>query len=533
MATTSPEKPAGLRRWAVPAAVAVAIAAALVIVLLVTRGGPPPPATGTASLVPGDALLYVHLSTDPKRPEVRQARRLAARFPDYQSLAGAVTGRLSTMLGGGVPLDVARQIRPWLGAEAAFAVLNSPGANAGSLIVLRAAHAGPLFDTGAVPNGSYRGDRLYRTAAGTELAFIGHYLVIGQDASVRAAIDVGRGRVRSLASAPAYRAAAAGEPAGRVLDAYVSQAGVQRVLAPRGGLAGALAVLLGRPGFRGATVSVSPASRGVSILVHSALTRDASRAAPVSFTPTLGRATPPGTPLLLDVGDLAQAAPTVLGATAQLGLVSGLGPLLARLGAALSAEGVDVGRALSLFSHEGAVIVSPSPSGGTPALTVLARAPAPDTARVALAALEAPLAQVFTPVGSLAGQVPEWSDQRAGSVPTRQFAFSPGLQLDYAVFDGLVVVSTSTSAIAEIARGGRGLAASLAFRRAFPNRPAKVTSLLFFDLRQLLSLGEQTGLVDSPRLRRLGPDLEQIRAVGASSTSGEADTTAELFLETS
>jgi hypothetical protein len=269
----------------------------------------------------------------------------------------------------------------------------------------------------------------------------------------------------------------------------------------------------------------------VAIRVHSALTRDSTRPRPVSFSPTLARSTPPDASLMLGVGDLARAAPTVLGATAQLGLVSNLGPLLGRLGAALSAEGVDVERAISIFDHEGVVTVSPGVGGSAPALTVVTRSPDPIAARGALAALEAPLAQIFTPVGSLAGQVPEWSDQPAGTVTARRFAFSPGLQVDYAVLDGLVVVSTSLNAIAAIARGGRGLSAGAAYRRAFPHRPSHVTSLLFLDLRQLLSLGEQTGLVRSSRLRRLGPDLDQIRAVGASSTSGEADTTVELFLE--
>jgi hypothetical protein len=38
-------------------------------------------------------------------------------------------------------------------------------------------------------------------------------------------------------------------------------------------------------------------------------------------------------------------------------------------------------------------------------------------------------------------------------------------------------------------------------------------------------------LVRSSLVRRLSPDLDRIRAVGASSTGGETDTTAELFLE--
>jgi hypothetical protein len=58
-----------------------------------------------------------------------------------------------------------------------------------------------------------------------------------------------------------------------------------------------------------------------------------------------------------------------------------------------------------------------------------------------------------------------------------------------------------------------------------------VTSLLFLELSQLLSLGERTGLTRSASLRRLEPDLARIRAIGLTSTSGEADTTAELSLQ--
>jgi hypothetical protein len=278
-------------------------------------------------------------------------------------------------------------------------------------------------------------------------------------------------------------------------------------------------------------LAVSPAAGGATIRVHSALATDSGRAGPTTFAPTLAARAPAGTTLLLDVGDLSRAAPTILGASAQLGLLAGLGPLLGRLGPALSAEGVNVPRVVSLLRAEGAVLVSPS--AGAPALTVVARTGSPGQARATMAALEAPLAQIFTPAGSSAGQVPEWSDQPVGGVIARQFAFSPGLQLGYAVVDGLVIVSTSTAAIAEIVRGGRSLGGTTAFHRVLGGRPDRVTSLLFLDFSQLLSLGEQTGLVRSSLLRRLAPDLDRIRTIGASSTSGEADTTAELFLEIS
>ena len=60
-----------------------------------------------------------------------------------------------------------------------------------------------------------------------------------------------------------------------------------------------------------------------------------------------------------------------------------------------------------------------------------------------------------------------------------------------------------------------------------------MTSLLFLDFSQLLSLGEQIGLMGRGRIRALLPDLQKIRTIGLSSTSGEADSTAELSLRIS
>ena len=60
---------------------------------------------------------------------------------------------------------------------------------------------------------------------------------------------------------------------------------------------------------------------------------------------------------------------------------------------------------------------------------------------------------------------------------------------------------------------------------------AQLSSVLFTDFSQLLSLGEQTGLTSGARMRELLPDLAKVRAIGLSSTSGESDTTTELHLE--
>jgi hypothetical protein len=58
-----------------------------------------------------------------------------------------------------------------------------------------------------------------------------------------------------------------------------------------------------------------------------------------------------------------------------------------------------------------------------------------------------------------------------------------------------------------------------------------VTSLLYLDLNQLLRLDEQTGLIKGARFLAVKPDFERIRAIGLDSTSGEFESTAELFLQ--
>jgi len=523
---------------------ALALVLVLVVAVALSSGaGEPPPATGAVEVVPADALVYLHLSTDPTRPGVKRALALARRLPNFPLLSAALTTRLGTILSGssGAGVDFGTQVRPWLGKEAAFALLNTPNSTAGSLIVLdvrnRARASEFLRSAGAAPDGTYHGVALLRQGAGTVLAFVRHYLVFGQYASVRAAIDVAAGRAGSLASSPAYEHAAAGEPSGRVLDGYASLAGVRRVLAPRGGLLGALGVLLNQPALTGATISVSAVSGGVRVRVHGATDPTLARLsgpAPGPFTPTLTDLMPAGASVLLDVRGLSRVAPRVLAAAAAGGLGRGIGPLLGHLGSALRSEGVDLGRILSIFSGETAVALSPAASGAAghgPALVILTRTRHQAATREALAGLELPLAQLFPPPSAGPGQVAELGDVQVAGVTAHQLSLAPGLQLDYAVFHGLVVLATNLQAIAAVARHSHPLSGEGAYQATLGDRPDQVTSLLFLDFSQLLHLGEQTGLTSSARLTALRPDLQKIRAIGLASTSGEADTTAELFLQ--
>jgi hypothetical protein len=57
-----------------------------------------------------------------------------------------------------------------------------------------------------------------------------------------------------------------------------------------------------------------------------------------------------------------------------------------------------------------------------------------------------------------------------------------------------------------------------------------VSSLVFTDLRQLVRLAEQTGLLRSAALGVLRPAVSRARALGLRSSDGRNETTSEFYL---
>ena len=87
-----------------------------------------------------------------------------------------------------------------------------------------------------------------------------------------------------------------------------------------------------------------------------------------------------------------------------------------------------------------------------------------------LAQLEIPLAQLFAPAGKSSQSAPVFNDRTVDGVSAHQLALTTGLQLDYAVFRGLVVISTSLQGIAAVAEHSQPLAADTGFRGRCPAR---------------------------------------------------------------
>jgi hypothetical protein len=516
-------------------AVAGGAAAVLVVLLVVLlSGGNDAPATGAARLVPGNSLLYAHFSTDSGREATRRAVTVAARFPSYAKVRDGLLARLR-VTGRGTGVDFGRDIRPWLGKEAAFALVPE-GPVAKSLIVLDVAHkeGAKLFlgrlgrSTGVAVHG---GSTIIEYGS-QGVAFVSHYLLAGAPEAIAQGIDAQAGRRPSLAKDASYKRAAASEPAGRFADIYAPVAGVRRVLAPRGGPFGTLASLVDQPNLAGTALSLSATSDGVRAKVHSSLRTEGvgtPNPAFAPFEPALPERAPAPALAYLDLAGLDRALPRLLAATGSASLSGRLGLLLAQAGQGLKGAGVDVERdVLPLFRDEAALLITPH--NPLPTLTLISRARDEQKAREAFAQLQAPLAQVFAPGGG-PGQAPTFTDRTVAGVHAFQLHLSPTFELDYAVFDGQLVASTSLDGIAAVRADKGRIASDRAFKTALADRPKQVTSLVFLDLSQLLSLGEQIGLSRDARYLKVRGDLKRIHGVGFVSSRGENDTTAELFLQ--
>jgi hypothetical protein len=504
-------------------ALAVAAAAVLVAVgafLVLGRGGGDdgPPDT-LAGLVPSDALVYAHLSTDPEREEDARFARLAGTLPSVARLRDSLA---SAVAPGAFTLE--RDVRPWLGDEAAYAAVSTADTLLLASVADRAGAEALVARIGNLDRAAaYRGVRVL-SAGPTSLAFVrDDVLAVGSEAAVRAAVDRAQGEGAALADATPYGRATADRPVERTLDVYASPEGVREVLAARGGLAGALGALLDRPGLEaaGAAFAAEPAG----LRMHARLAGgDPGTAA---YTPVLVERVP-------------EAAVAYLGMRSASRLVRILGTLGG--GPAIDAArrlfaddaGVNLDRELlAPLSGELAVAVTTGAedaggsSAGAPVVTLKAQTADAGRTEEALARLQDPISTLLAQPGS----VPGFRPLTVGPLQGYSLRVTPELAPTYALSPDGLVLSTAPAGLTPPAGT---IAAAPAFRTTIGDVPGEAEALLFLDLRQLLALGEQTGLTAIPGLGTARDDLARVRAAGLTVTQDPArktDTTAELFLE--
>ena len=514
------------------------IAAAVALVLLIAAaaflaqkliGGDEPPATGAARLAPKDTLVYVHLSTDTDREAVDRAAELLGGFDSYAGLRDAVLQRLV-----GTGKVRARDVEPWLGDEAALALVDAGQATAGSLVIVRVTDEGKARKFLARnPNRPavrrYKGDRVDEFGD-VNVAFADGYLLIGQSATVNAALDRSNGRGERLTSDPTFKQATSELGEDRAGDAFITAAGLRRLLVPQGDVLGSLAVMLEQPGLRAVALSAAAQEDGLKLTARSLLDpAQQKRAGGVDrFEPKLVDAAPADAMAYLGVSGVSSTLGNLVTAAAGGAEAGGVGPLLARLRSELDkqTDGALERDLLELFEGEVAVILNRA----TPAPTLSLVTSTEDEDRTAgvLRRLQQPLVKLLTPKGE---QAPRWRQDDVGDGVVAQTLSTPtGAEVSYAVFEGRLVLGTGPAAIRRIKDAGDDLAGDDTFESVTKGRRDQVTSLGFLDFTQLLELGEQTGLNDSRAYLAARDDLRRIRAIGISSHATEGETTAEILL---
>jgi hypothetical protein len=465
------------RRRRLGVALPLLAAAALAAGLLLGREGES--VSRAAALAPPDTVLFVR--SDQSADAVR-LWEIAQRFPTIAALQDTLLGP---------DLDPARDIRPWLGDELAFVV------------------PGPMLLASVADR---QGAERFRDRLPDDVAsgFAGGFLIIGPEAVVTATRDRAAGDAPSLADSRVYRRAAGLEDA--PVELYAPAQGVRALLEETPAVVRAFGAFADSPRFEGLAARFAPEEGGVRV---DARVMRAPGAAPAQeFAPTLTGRIPASAAAFLDLPG-ADALVALLERGGAAGAVNAVRRALPEL------AGLDLDRdVLGPLGAEAALTVTAR--GATPVITMTARTDNPAVTREALARLQEPLTDQLAP---------DTPGFRALDADAFTLPVTPQLEPSYAVTGNVAIASTHRSGLAQRTLAGRGLAQELALRAVANETGGRIEALAFADLRQLLALGERTGLTLGPGFPATRDDLRQVRAAGAVVRREESDSTAELFLE--
>ncbi len=489
-----------------------------------------PPPDDAASLVPADALAYVHVDTDASSDQYRQATAILARLPVLSSQIGERLLAQVPAVGGSAP-RLTKDVRPWLGDEAALALLPAPGAPQEVELLAVADQeraeryqrqlAGPGSET--IP---YRGVHLVRGRSGVASAIVAGFLVIGTTAGAEAAIDVETGAQGTAPLSDSPAAAIRGElPAQRVADAYLSSAGAAAVAGRQTGLLAPLAPFFAPRSTEGVAIGLAAAPDGLEVRIRSALDpmraseRPGFFAAFPTFDPTLAEKLPAKTLAYFGIGDPGHAISSLLAqaSTQEPGLARALTEAVKN---AQRASGVNLTSDLeTALGKEGALALEPAPPRGAPYALYLGAGIDPKAARATLARLEVPLARALG--SSKGGGHGGFRSRDVGDVKVHTLDVSPAVELTYAIVGNELVVATNPIGVAAAARGG--LAESSNYAAATDGLSSPTSLFGYLDLRGLVALGEQAGLANDPAYTTFSGDFHQLKGLGLTVTATEHD----------
>jgi hypothetical protein len=562
------------RRIAIAAGLIVAVAAFLLLAVPALPCQAPggdrcPPPDDAIALVPGDTWLYLHVDTDPGSEQYERATALAARL---KTISDQLIARLPGAAGTGI--DYAQDVRPWLGGEAAVALVPAGGDDVEQALLLEAEDEDGAERFADLLTGKSTKSKDYRevpvtTRGDLSTAVVRGFLVIGPQSAVHRVIDTELG-ARSLDDSPPAAEVDDELPDDSLVQAYVSEQGAEELFRA-GAPLGSFEAFVNSDATRGAGLAVVVSDDTVEVETQSMLDAERLKNSPgffeafPHFEPSLADELSSGALAYLGLGDpedsikalLAQASAEAPGLVAgfedfskrveeegKVKLQSEVLPLLggeAALGIEPPPQGAQGGggggdeEAVQPQPPEGIEPGGPAPLppepgelsfAGVPYVGFVADDVDEERARKALADLQVPIADAINPEGGT--QAPVFEGEDIEGVQARSLRISRTVNLTYALFDGRLVVATDPAGVKQVRAGGDSLSDSDAFERATDDFPDDLAAILYLNLGDLIALAEQQGLGADPAYALFAPEVRKLEGLGLAVTSDESAIGTEL-----
>ena len=526
------------------------------------------PDDDAAGLVPADALLYVHVNTDADSEQYEKASALADRLP---TLTDQLIAALPGAAGAGIEYD--RDVRPWLGGEAAVALLRD-GADAveqALLLEIDDENGAERFSDQLVGRRTDSSDvaGVAVTSRGRlATAEVDGFLVIGSRESVRAVIEAQDSDGSALADDDTAEEVVDELPSDSLATAFVSEHGAADLFRA-GAPLGSLEVFVGAAATTGAAAALVALDDGIEIETHSALDPERLEAAPgffgafAPFEPELVGELSAQSLLYLGLGDPERSVKALLEqATAEApGLTEGF----ERFSKELRKDGdVSIEREiLPLLAGEVAVGIEPPPKAGGDAgeenedeavpEEIEPGGPAPipeepgeldfsgvpyvvfvaddvdeEQARRTLADLQVPIAEALEPEES--GQAPVFEGTDIAGVQARSLRISPTVNLTYAIFDEKLVVATDPAGVEQVKSGESSLPDSSQYEAATEGFGGDLATIIYLNLGDLIALAERQGLSEDPAYALFAGEVRRLQAMGLAVERDEESLDSRLRL---
>jgi hypothetical protein len=488
---------------------------------------------GAVSLVPADSYAYLHLDLDPDSSQFEQARELVGLLPHFRGILEGAYRAADP----GSPLTIRADVLPWLGDEAAAAVVpDERGAPlAVALFEIGDERGAERFLTsvgGTTPVAQeYRGTEVSAYSDTLASAERNGFLLVGEPGAVRAAIDAAAGPDESLADDERAEQVRDDLPDLRLADAYVSEEGIGRLLAGRAGLSPQLDTFTDYGSSLGIAAAAVAEGNGFRLDLHSELDPEQVRAAPgffaafPRFDPDLARFFSPSTLALLQIGPPSQ---TIGGLLEQADAAfPGIAGAFDRLNERVARSGgVDIENGV-LPQLGGEAALGVTPAAPIPYLTAVFDDVDEAKARGAVARLGVPLIAAIDPAST--GQAPVFSERQVEGVTVHSLRLSRAVEVAYAVFDGRLVVATDPRGVAGAIEGGDDLASGDDYQTVTSSGADGASALVFLNLEGLVKLAEPLGLAEI--VEDFSADLGRMKALGVAVESGDDSLDTQLFLE--